>query len=78
MMQRREQSRLGIAALQRTIIEAESGNAPVLNAITYDRRSEPENEYHGNIIYSGAVSRQFIKMIAAVFARRSVLILRSN
>jgi hypothetical protein len=75
-LKRIEQSQYGIAILQRGVIDAEATSARILGIVTYERKPESDNKYHGNIIYSGKASRQLIKMLAAVFARRARLIPR--
>lgn len=82
MMQKREQSRYGLAALPRIVIETESTNIQINlkinDAVTYDRCPEEGNDYHGNIIYLGTLSRELIKMEAGVFALKSKHIPRSD
>jgi len=76
-LQKIDQSLYGIASLQRAVIDAEAAanNPPI---VTYERKPEVDNKYHGNIIFSGTASRQLIKMIASIFAIRASLIRRPS
>jgi len=74
-MSRRDQSAYGIAALPRVVIDAEKATIQtaqhIPSAVTYDRQPQPGNKYHGSIVYSGMLSKQFIKMLASMFAVRA-------
>ena len=75
-MQRRNQSQYGLAALERVILDEERARASIPKTVEYERKPDPENKYHGNIVFIG--SRKFIKMIAAALALKSKFIPRED
>ncbi|MGD0626602.1 MAG: hypothetical protein ABSB32_18050 [Thermodesulfobacteriota bacterium] len=75
-MQRRNQSQYGLAALERVILDEERSWTSIPKTIEYERKPDPENKYHGNIVFIG--NKKYIRMIAAALALKSKFIPRED
>ena len=58
----------GLAELERVVLDDERARTSIPETVDYERKPEPENKYHGNIIFIG--DRKYIKMIAASLANK--------
>lgn len=78
-MTKREQSRFGLAILERSVLDAEKARTSLPKALDYERKIDPDdpaNKYHGNIIFVG--EKRYINMIAAALALKSKFIPRPD
>jgi hypothetical protein len=71
----RSNAQYGAARISTVHIFQVSGTAmAVATPLSCERQRLPQNQYHGNIVYSAKVSKRMEKMLAAALALKSMFV----